>query len=257
MRNVLAMTTLLTVVGSAAMGQTHGDEQAEAPLRVHGGRLVVQVKTSSGNELDFLLSTGTPMTVFSESGAARAGDLTKLTLGGIPVPSEESQTIPDEDLRVAGKVLDGIIGSNTLSQFNALIDVPGGRLLLKPTGRSVSWDGVHLSEPIRLMVYHGVVLGLEVVFGNNKYNAALDLALPTLVVNERVKTDMHIEAEDVGTLRLGSTTLSDLPVRVRDNENLRRWSPNGDGFVMVGAPIAYDCAISISFLHREMRTCIR
>jgi hypothetical protein len=95
------------------------------------------------------------------------------------------------------------------------------------------------------------------VFGGNPYNAAFDLGLPTLVVNERVKTETHLKTDDVGTLQLGSSTFAQLPVRVRDNETLRRWSPNGEAFVMVGAPIAFECAIAISFVQRELRTCVR
>ena len=37
----------------------------------------------------------------------------------------------------------------------------------------------------------------------------------------------------------------------------KMWDPNGKGFVLVGAPIAFDCAISLSWVHQEMRTCVR
>ena len=50
-------------------------------------------------------------------------------------------------------------------------------------------------------------------------------------------------------------TVEGIPVRVMDLEVLRRFSPNGDPFVLVGAPLAYRCALAISWAHREIRTC--
>ena len=235
----------------------HGGEQVEIPLRVKGGRLVVPVKSSNGNELTFALTTGYPITVLSQSGAARVGHGSELSLGGLPVPTDGSETIPDLNLTADGEVLDGMIGSNMLNQFEVLIDVPGGRLLLGQVGRPVSWDGIALSAPVNLRVYHGVVIGLDVEFAGKEYMAALDLGLPTLVVNERVKTETNIDAEDVATLRIGNTTLTNVPVRAQELEIFHRWAPNGEGFVMVGAPIAFECAISISWVKQEMRTCVR
>jgi hypothetical protein len=37
---------------------------------------------------------------------------------------------------------------------------------------------------------------------------------------------------------------------------LRGWDPDGKGFVIVGAPVAYDCTIAISFAHAEFPTWI-
>ncbi len=85
----------------------------------------------------------------------------------------------------------------------------------------------------------------------------LDVGVGTLVVNEPVRTQTQIDPEDEGTLKLGAMTFSDLPVRTHDLPLFRGWDPNGDGFVVVGAPLAYDCAISISWVHREIRTCVR
>ena len=46
-------------------------------------------------------------------------------------------------------------------------------------------------------------------------------------------------------------------VEVTDSPIFQGWDPQGDGFVIVGASVAYDCAIAISWAHAELRTCIR
>ena len=257
MSKVLTVAILLAAAGSSAAAQSHGGETVEIPLRVHDGRLLVPVVGPDGTEFEFVLSTGTPPTVFSQSTAARLGDQTGLTLGGLPVDLEGLVTVPDEELSSDGGIIAGMVGSQTLSNFDVLIDVPGDRLVLKAIGKAVEWEGMTMSEPVRLRVFHGVILGLDVEFNGKEYGAMLELSSPMLVVNEPVKTDAQIGDKDVGTLGLGSTSLPDLPVQVRDLEIFERWDPNGDGFVMVGAPVAYDCAISISWVHREMRTCVR
>jgi hypothetical protein len=170
---------------------------------------------------------------------------------------EGRRTLPDEDLVVEGRSMAGMIGSNTLNRYDVLVDVPGGRLALKPIGRSVSWNGMTLSEPVRLRVFHGVILGLDVEVNGNEYPALLDLGTPTLVVNERVMTESDIQDGQVRALRVGDTTLNDLPVRHEELDAFRMMSPNGDGVVLVGAPLAHDCAVSLSWVHRELRTCVR
>ena len=257
MRKALAVVTLIAAAGQPAIAQTHGGGPVEIPLRVEGGRLLVPVEADDGTRFEFALSTGTGVTVLSQSAATRLGGQTALTVGGVPVQTEGSQTLPDERLTTDGDLLDGMIGSNTLNQFDVLIDVPGGRLVLKPIGRAVEWAGMVMSEPVRLLVMHGVVLGLDVELDGRPYKAMLDVGTPTLIVNGAVQRHLRLENEATGTLSLGSAALPDLPVRVRDLDILKRWDPNGEGFVLVGAPVTYDCAISISWVHQEMRTCVR
>ena len=256
MKRVLAVGLMMMAVASPLTAQGHGNGQIEVPLRVDGGRLLVPVEAADGTEVEFVLSTGTPQTVFSESTAARLGDQA-LTLGGVPVNLDGSVTVPDEALTADGFVLAGMIAPNTLSDFDVLIDAPGGRLVLKPIGPRVAWEGVALSDPLRVQVYHGVFLSFGVELDGTEYKAMLDLGLSTLVVNEPVKAALGLETESTGTLVLGDTTLSDLPVRVRDLALFRGWDPDGDGFVVVGAPVSHGCVITISWVHREIRTCVR
>jgi hypothetical protein len=85
----------------------------------------------------------------------------------------------------------------------------------------------------------------------------LDVGMGVLAVNDRVMTEASIEGDRVSTLEVGGSSFSDLPVRVLDDAAFGQWTPNGEGFVYVGAPIALDCAISVSYVHQELRTCVR
>jgi hypothetical protein len=38
---------------------------------------------------------------------------------------------------------------------------------------------------------------------------------------------------------------------------VRRFAGNDTGFVLVGAHIALDCVLSVSWVHRELRTCVK
>lgn len=247
---------LLAALASPAAAQAPAGAPVEVALRTHGGRLIVPVRSANGEDLEFIVSTGSTATVLTESAAKRVGDA-GLTLGGLTVPMDGSQTVPDGSLTTAGTRFDGMIGGNMLSAYDVLFDAPGGRLVLKPVGRAVEWKGESLSEPVRLRVYHGVILGLDVELGGAPYPAMLDLGTPALLVNAAVVKAGGVAGGKAGTLRLGSVTFRDLPAAESDHPVIQRFSPNGDGFVLVGAPIALECAVSVSWVHRELRTCVR
>lgn len=246
---------LLVAAGSPTGARAQGSDVIEVPLRVEDGRLIVPVEASDGSQLQFIV--GTSYTGLSRSGAARLGDRPSLTLGGATMRMDELPPFPDEELTVAGKVMDGMVGSATLNQFDVLIDAPRGRLLLKPIGRSVEWAGVTLSQPTRVRVMHGLLFGLDVEFDGELYGATLELNRPTHVVNQPVQAQAGLDDDDAGTLRLGYATFADTPVQVRDLPLFSGWDPIGKGFVVVGAPIAFDCAIALSWVHAEIRTCVQ
>lgn len=257
MRRASVSMVILAAAGFPAAAMAQASETIVVPLDLHGGRLVVPARTADGTELAFVVSTGSGVTVLSESTAALLGAQPELSLGGTPVAMEGRRTLPDRDLVTDGRSMAGMIGSNTLNRFDVLVDVPGGRLALKPVGRSVSWEGVTLSEPVPLRVFHGVVLGLDVEVNGNGYPALLDLGTPTLVVNERVMKEAQIQGGQVKAFGVGGTILPGLPVRHEELDAFRMMSPNGEGVVLVGAPLAHDCAVSLSWVHRELRTCVR
>lgn len=254
-RTFLGVVCAAILLGSAA-DRASAQSPVEIPLTTREGRMVIPVMAADGTELSFLVSTGSAVTVLSESGASRVGDQ-PLTMGGLPVNLENHQTVDDASLTVGGKVMDGLVSNNTLNEFNVLFDAPGGRLVLKPFGRAVEWPGVALSEPMRLRVYHGVVLGLDVTVQGRTYPAMLELGAPALLVNEAVLDETGITDGRAASLELGHTTFHDVPIQLSDHPVITRFSPNGDGFVMVGTPPVLECPIAISWVHSEIRTCAR
>lgn len=245
---------VLAMGGSSVAAQSHGAEPIAVPLRMEDGRLIVPIEASDGTQLEFIVSTGNDATVLSESTAALLGDDGTLTMAGVHVPTEDSRTVPDADLSA-----DGMIGANTLNQFDALFDLPGERLLLKPVGRSAEWPGVHLSDPVRVRVLHGTFLGLDVELNGTAFKGMLDLGTRSLWVNEPVKAAAHLGTQEVATLGLGSLTTPELPVKVDTDGHplFSAWDAGNNGFVVVGAAMLKDCALSISWVHREIRTCVR
>ena len=256
MKRVLFLAMLPAVIGSPATAQMHGDAPTEVPMRVKDGRLFVPVHGPDGTEYEFMLGTGTP-TVLSESLGEKLGAEPGLTLGGAAVSLDNLQTLPDDRIKVAGRVVDGIVGPGTLNQFDVLIDAPGERLMMKPIGRRVEWEGMTMSPPIRARVLHGMLLSFDVELNGRETPAMLDLSMPAVMVNDRVIGDLGLEKDGVGDLRLGNTTLLDLPVRLSDHPLFQGWDPQGNGFLVVGAAAAIECAMSISWVHQELRTCVR
>ena len=116
---------------------------------------------------------------------------------------------------------------------------------------------MNLSDPITLRVYHGAILALDIELNGKPYSAQLDLGLTTLVINEPLQTALHLEVDSDNTLGLGNMTYPGLATRMRDLPAFAQWDPEGAGFVIVGSSFALDCAVSISFVHTEMRTCVR
>jgi len=260
MKTRLALSLLLALVlaGVPATGAAQqGGSPIEVPLRVLGGRLLVPVDAGVGHPVDFVIATGSGTTVLTETAAQHLGDAAKLTLGGLPVPMEGFVTIPDDRLAVEGALIGGMIGANMLSQYDVLVDLPGERLVLKQPGREVSWDGVELAAPQRVRVLHGIALSFDVTLNGHEYPATMDLGTPMVIANSAVQADTGIADEDKATIILGGANLSDVAVEVIDVESLKRWYAEGAGFVLLGAPITYDCALSISWAHAELRSCAR
>ena len=251
----MAVATLMAAVASSAVAQTPVAQPVEVELHVHRGRLFVPVESDDGTAMEFLLGTGWP-TGLTASTAARLGEQPELTLGGMAIPPDDLSTYPDSMLTIDGTTLAGVLGPNTLSRFDVLIDVPGGRLVLKPIGRVVEWEGMTLSDPIDLRIMHGVEVWLSVELAGNEYQAILDLGAPTVVANKRVQADTGLHDDDRVTLRFGDTTLTNVPVFMRELD-LGGFTVGGEGLVIIGAPIAYDCAVSLSWAHQEMRMCVR
>lgn len=244
-----------TPVGAAATIQAEGP--VEIPLRIAGGHLLVPVDVGLPEPMDFILSNGSGLLVLSETAASHLGDAPELNLGGLPIPTDGFVTGADDRFQVDGETVGGLIAGNMLNQFDVLVDAPGGRLVLKPVGREVAWEGIRLSDPLPMRVYHGIALSFDVELDGERVAATLDLGANALMASPGLQAKAGLEDEDAVTLTIGGATLADLPIQVRDLDIFDRWDPDGAGFLLVGAPVAYDCAISISYVHQELRTCVR
>ncbi len=254
---IVFVATLLAVltIQLAAPTDVAAQGPVEIPLHTRAGRMVIPAQADDGTELSFLVSTGSAVTVLSESGSAKIGGQA-VSMGSVAVNMEGHQTLPDNNMTVDGVVMDGLVSTNTLNEFDVLFDVPGGRMVLKPFGRTGEWPGVELSDPVSLRIYHGVVLALDLEINGTEYPAMLELGAPGLLVNEAVLHENQI-TDGRATLTLGTSVFGDLPIEASDHPVISRFSPNGDGFVLVGAAPAMDCAIAISWIHSELRTCVR
>jgi hypothetical protein len=240
----------------AAPGSVRAQQKFEVPLRVHGGRMIVPVETPSGMQLDFIVSTN-GYAALSEPLAEEFMDEAGLTVGGVSVITDGAQILSAADLTIDGEIFDGIIGSNTLNQYDVLIDAPGSRLVFQSIRRTVEWEGMTMSEPVPLRIYHGTILSLDVKLNGEPYPAMLELGTGSLVVNDRVETEASVVGNTVEHFKIGGTNYSDLSISVENLPLFRRFLPDGGGFVLIGAPVALNCAISISYVHQEMRTCVQ
>ena len=58
--------------------------------------------------------------------------------------------------------------------------------------------------------------------------------------------------------RLGYTAYPARRTQVLPLQIFERWGDGGgEGFVLVGAEIARDCLLAVSYVHQEIRTCVR
>ncbi len=253
MRNLMVAAAALLIGTQHAVGQGQNADPIEIPLRMDQGRLVVTVDGPNGESYDFGLALG--MALLSETLVEKLGDgVSALTLAGVAVETEQARTVPDAYLG-EGMGLSGLVGGLTLNKFDILIDVPNGRLVLRPIGRSVRWEGVSLTNPVNLMIFHEVLMRTDVLVGGQVFGALLDFQEAGLQVNEPVFTAAASEGGTVDSFRMGYSGWSELPISLSDSPIFGGWDPNGDGFVVIGAEVARDCAIAISWAHAELRTC--
>lgn len=229
---------------------------AEAPLRVVAGHLVTEVTAPDGRSLPVLVGTGNSVTVLTESAAERLGPDPALDLGGVPVRMEGVHTVPDDDLVIAGERLAGQIGANTLAEHDVLFDAPHGRLILALAGSDDPWPDLTLGPPIRLRVFHGIVVSLDVTVEGADLMASLDLGRPETLVNAALVERFGLDGRAALALGLGDRTFH-VPFAVSDHPIFERWDPTGQGFAMLGSSFVAECALSVSWVRRELRTCVR
>lgn len=244
----------LTVSTAQAPGDT---DWFDVPLRLEDGRLLVPVGIGHGVEVDFIVSTANTVTVLNQAFIDNHGVDGEFFLGGVEVNLDNYATVSNEQLNPGGTTIVGIIGANTLNEFDVLFDVPGGRLVLSEVGRSMDFEGVTLGDALRLRVFHGLLLGADFELGGTTLPALIDTGSDEVLVNAAGAAAAGAADGESTTLRAGPLDFGSVPLTVQDLPMMERWDPNGEGFVVLGSPIAGDCAFAVSWVHREMRRCVR
>jgi hypothetical protein len=126
--------------------------------------------------------------------------------------------------------------------------------VLKPVGRAVRWDGVPLSSPVSVQVFHDLLIRADVDFGGEVVGGLLDLTRPEMQVGDALAGP--VADGTVASFRMGYGGWTDIPAAVVDSPVFGRWDAD-ERFVIVGAAIAHDCALAISWYHSEIRTCLK
>lgn len=257
LRPLLLSALCLAALLFATLSATAQESVVEVPLRYHDGFLTVTVVAPDGTELDFGIATASPPTAVSEGVVERFGEAAALSLGGLPLPAARETWPAGRLAGPEGDPVDGVLGAAFLSDHEILVDVPGERLLLRSVGPAAGWEGVELSEPTSIQILHGSVVSLSSTVNGSAFFTMLDLSTRPSIFSPAVGERLGLETDGAAAVAIGSTELPGQPYGVRDLEVFRRFDPAGNGFVILGAPIARDCAIAISWARGEIRTCNR
>jgi hypothetical protein len=245
---VLAAAFVLT-------GAVSGQEVTEVPVRIDGRRLIVQVDDAAGRSYDFLLGVGDAS--ISGSMAERLGNAA-LSLGGIAISVADHQRVPDGSFAHEGSVRPvGVLGGAVLMDYDVLIDAPAGRMLLKPSGRSVRWPGASLSNAVSIETLHGYLVRVNVQVGGTAADGLLDLTAPDVQLSPPVGEAEGVSDGSIDSFRMGYSAWPSVPVRVGLTPTVSAWGGDERAFAVVGAAVAMDCALAISWRHLEIRTCVR
>ena len=228
----------------------------EVPLSVAGGWLIVPVQTADGRSLRFALHTAIATSLIKASVAGDDPAALGLTLAGSSDPFVDMAVYDDDAFERDGTRIDGFLGLQLLGDVDVLIDAPNDRMLLKPIGRRVEWPGVDLAEPSRMRIYHGVALRTEIEVEGQPFSATINLAAAVNTATDGVAHKTGVAVGSPATVRIGSANHT-MALEFGSTPILDRWDPDGAGFVAFGAALAVECAVSISYVHQELRTCVR
>jgi len=255
---VAAMTMAVFTMAERAEAQVPQPTVHEVPLRVEDGRLVVRARATDGTELDFVLGLGS--TRLSAAGARALGPDRSVTLGGAELSlagaTEDGDDTVFYDGSPAGSRIAGVLGGQSLSDYDVLIDAPTERLLLKQVGRTMRWEGVELTSAVQLQVLHDYLIRTQVEVNGELFFAHLELSPATMLISGVVAERSGVNGRKAD-FRMGYASFPERATSVSTHPYLAGWGGDDVGVVFIGAPVAYDCVIAISWAHAQMRTCPR
>jgi hypothetical protein len=108
-----------------------------------------------------------------------------------------------------------------------------------------------------VQVLHDTLIRASVEFGGKVFDALLDLAGPTMVVSQAAAASAGV-SDGAVDFRMGYTAYPARRTRVLPLQVFQRWGDGGGkGFALVGSEIARDCLLAVSYVHQEIRTCVR
>lgn len=171
------MAAALPLAGAfTTPGALAAQDVTDIPIRMDGGRLIVEVDDATGESYDFILGIGEASIATS---MADHFDGAELSLGGIAISIADHARVPDDSFAHEGMAQPvGVLGGAVLMNYDVLIDAPGGRMLIKPSGRSVRWPGALLSNAVSIETLHGYLVRVNVQVGETVVDALLDLTAP-------------------------------------------------------------------------------
>lgn len=247
MRSLVVSMCVAAGCAAPVAGQA---DPIELPLRIQDGRILVLAEHPHGGAYEFVLGLG--MNALTHSASAELGQAASaMMLGGIRVDLEGAQKVDASTLGGAA----GVIGGEALHRYDILIDVPGGRVLLKLAGRAVRWPEVRLSSPVSTRVFHDALMRIDTEVDGRVVGGLMDFVQPQLGLNAPLR-DAVSNGGTVAQFRMGYGSWADVPAAVVDSPVFRSWDPEGNGFVIVGAAVAHECLFAVSWTHAEVRTCL-
>jgi predicted aspartyl protease len=278
-----------------------GELLAEVPIEVDGNWLLVPV-SARGRTYRFILDTGATTGAISRSLARQLGlqasaeaklsgasgqarvpvvSTKMLRLGDARAGSWEKYVLDDEVLADGDdRRFDGIIGSDILRYYDALIDAPGRALYLYKRG-TTDQDSGPVVGPADAVPFERIRRGIirfEVLVNGSAVDAILDSGSPALLLNPAAAavTDVTVtekplsdEARGVGSqevptygariasLRVGRASLEDLNGEVADLPIFGRLGLGDRPGMLLGSPFLLRCPLLISWGERELRVCRR
>ena len=287
--------------GVESFASLDGDLVSEVPIRLAGYWLIVPVE-ARGRTLDFILDTGATAGAVSQgvarqldlrvvaqarlSGASGRANASVVEVGWLRVGRAragdfEKWVLSDGLLTdTEGRSFDGLVGSDLLKYYDALIDVPSRTLALYKRGTTMANSGPVVGRkhavPFKRML--GGIMRLEVRVNGEQTTAVLDTGSPSLILNHAAARAAGIVVSEepisegrrgiggervssyagqVDAIEVGGVRVDSLSVEVADLPIFDKLGLDDEPAMLLGSPFLLRCPLLISGRERELRFCRR